>query len=846
MILGGMILFLGNSLQITILAQEQPPKKVKVVPDPGFTASGLHRFLLGKEYRDLWVTPIKVEFLDLKTFAGGLTPTGTGGGMQSLGLRFVGADGRPYTFRPMQKSLLELLPEELRETFVKELVNDQVSSAFPTAPPVIPVLLDAVNVLHNTPRIIVIPNDPLLGEYQDHFAGQVGTIEEWPNESEGGKPGFAGATEVHSTDELFALLRSDPTQRVDAHNYLTARFMDLIIGDWDRHLGQWRWANVGDGSPPAWMPIPEDRDQAFAKYDGLLIDLVRFQAPQLTKFGPKYSAILGMTWNGRKVDHRLLVGLNRSDWEMVVKSVVSRLDDAVIDAALRELPPSHYELAAAETAENLKIRRDKLTEIAEKYYRHLASEVDIQATDTNDIIEAVRLEDGRLELSVFATLDRKNILPPTYHRIFEPKDTNDVRIFLHGGDDRVTVSGDGPDTITLRIVSEAGRNEVTDTSKVGGTKVYDDRKQGGATVQGAKLNQEPYTPPKPVMFALPPRDWGSSRLYTGEVDINGDLGLLLGVGVARERYGFRRDPFASRWRVSLAYATRLNNFRLGAAYDVTKVNSRIHGSVEFTLSGIESLSFYGYGNETPEPEDHHFADVNRRVISLKPNANVSLSPHWNFRFGALMEYSKTEDKPDTIAGNQAPYGSGYFWQGGILTELVYDTLDSHAWPSRGMLFWIKGAYYPELLDIEDGDYGSVEGLLAGVYPLTKRFVVAGRVAGRKIWGHYPYFQAAYLGGSRVLRGYATQRFAGDASFYANLELRFPIARLTLVLPGEYGIFAFVDTGRVFFEGETSNKWHTGYGVGLWVAPIMRQLTMSLAAAGSDEGPRFYFRFGFGF
>jgi hypothetical protein len=842
----GIAIILFFSTLITAQGQEKPTAKVRVVPDASLAASGTYRFLFGIGYRDLWTTSIEVEYLDLRTYAGGLTPTGTGKGMQSLGLRFVGADGKPYTFRPLKKTLKDLLPEYFDNTFVEEIVDDQVKSAFPSAPPVAPVFLDALGVLHSTPKIIVIPDDPLLGEYREHFAGQVGTIEEWPNEGQGETPGFAGATEVHSTDELVEVLRSDPAQRVDAYNYLTARLFDLIIGDWDRHRGQWRWANVGEGTPPAWLPIPEDRDQAFAKYDGVLLDLVRPMSPQLTEFGPKFNSILGMTWNGRTVDRNLLVGLSRSDWDTVVSSVQSRLDDSVIDEALHRLPKSHYDLVAEDTAAILRIRRDKLPEIAEAYYRHLAGEVDIQATDASEVIEAKRLDEGFLDLSIFATQDGEKLSTPYYHRIFDPEDTNDVRLFLHGGDDRMIVSGDGPDKIKLRIISEAGQNTVTDTSKEGGTRVYDSRKQGGARVQGTKVNRKPYIPPKPTMFALPARDWGSKRLWYGAIDINGDLGLLLGVGLSRERYGFRRDPYASRWSTSVAYATLLRNFRITAAYDITRENSKVFGSVDLLISGIESLNFYGYGNETPMPEDEDLAYVNRRVINLKPAVKFSLAPHWDLQLGVFLDYSKTMDNPDTIAGVEDPYGTGEFWQAGFLTELVFDTLDSHAWPSRGTYLRIKGDYYPEWLEIEEGDYGSLEGLFAGVYPLSKRFVLAARIAGRKVWGHYPYFQAAYIGGSSILRGFDIQRFAGDSSIYANLEFRFPISKFFIFLPGEWGIYGFVDTGRVFLKGESSDKWHTGYGGGIWVAPLIRQLTMSLAVAGSDEGPRIYFGFGFGF
>ena len=60
--------------------------------------------------------------------------------------------------------------------------------------------------------------------------------------------------------------------------------------------------------PRRWVPIPQDRDQAFAKYDGVLLYVARQTAPQLTNFGTKYPYIPGATWNGRDLDRRLLVG----------------------------------------------------------------------------------------------------------------------------------------------------------------------------------------------------------------------------------------------------------------------------------------------------------------------------------------------------------------------------------------------------------------------------------------------------------------------------------------------------------------------------------------------------------
>jgi len=49
-----------------------------------YDAGGLHRWLLGSEYRDLWTTPLAVEVLDLATF-GGAAPMNRSPASQSQG-----------------------------------------------------------------------------------------------------------------------------------------------------------------------------------------------------------------------------------------------------------------------------------------------------------------------------------------------------------------------------------------------------------------------------------------------------------------------------------------------------------------------------------------------------------------------------------------------------------------------------------------------------------------------------------------------------------------------------------------------------------------------------------------
>jgi hemolysin activation/secretion protein len=125
-------------------------------------------------------------------------------------------------------------------------------------------------------------------------------------------------------------------------------------------------------------------------------------------------------------------------------------------------------------------------------------------------------------------------------------------------------------------------------------------------------------------------------------------------------------------------------------------------------------------------------------------------------------------------------------------------------------------------------------------------MLALRVGGKQVFGDYPYHEAAYIGGANTLRGFAKQRFAGDASAFGNVELRIPVTRVYILVPGQLGVFALGDAGRVFLDGESSDEWHTAYGGGLWVSLIDPANGMSLAIADSEEGTKVYVHLGLGF
>ena len=100
--------------------------------------------------------------------------------------------------------------------------------------------------------------------------------------------------------------------------------------------------------------------------------------------------------------------------------------------------------------------------------------------------------------------------------------------------------------------------------------------------------------------------------------------------------------------------------------------------------------------------------------------------------------------------------------------------------------------------------------------------------------HTPFREAAYLGGQSTIRGYRINRFAGDSALYGNAELRLTLGRAFILLPGELGIFALADAGRVYLDGEDSDRWHAGFGGGIFFAVLSRSTVFSLSVARSDE------------
>ena len=286
--------------------------------------------------RALGTTPIDFELLDLRAFAGGLTPVRQVGSMQSIGLAMKGADGRSYTFRTSDKDPKRTKPLDFGDTVPARLFQDSTTANHPGVGFVVPPLAEVAGVLHTTPRYVFMPDDPALGEFRKTFGGKPGTIEEFPQPGAGGAPGFAGATEIVSTGELWKKFLAGEAH-VDDRALLRARLFDLWIQDWDRHNKQWRWLRRRQERAL--------RADARGSRSGFLA-LLRLSALDSAGDAPEVHGLRrflpelrGLDDAGRRMDRWLPSAVGRAAFEETARELAARLTDQVVDDAVGRLPP---------------------------------------------------------------------------------------------------------------------------------------------------------------------------------------------------------------------------------------------------------------------------------------------------------------------------------------------------------------------------------------------------------------------------------------------------------------------------------------------------------------------------
>jgi len=828
------------------------------------------RFLFGDHYRDTYATEIEVPVLDVTAYAGGLTPIKLGGGYQTNSLRMKDPQDREYSIRSIEKDATRTLPYPFGDSFVRGIVKDNFSAAHPMAAVPVARLSDAVNIHHTDPEIFYVPKQPGLETFNEVFGDAMYQLEKRPDKEWTDAPNFGKADDMESTLDVVEEMLEDKDVRIDYRTVVRARIFDNLIGDWDRHDDQWRWREVEEGDQRMFTPIPRDRDQAFSRYDGTLVAFIR-QFTGVTKQFRSYSkAIKNIKWsnyNARNFDPTFLNASEWSVWEEEARYLQTKLTDEVIEQAFRKaFPPPVYQQDAEWIMSRLKARRDNLLDIARRLYEFVSDDVDVMGTDGRELFVVERLNDDSTRVSVFDTNKEGEREALLYRRVFLTKETKEIRLYGLEDEDIFRITGKVNDGILLRVIGGLDEDTFIDESQVRKpgkqTILYDAKNEARILNIGSETKQRFSKDPELNSYNRRADDYEYNfGLFLPTIAINPDDGLLLGGMAQYTTYGFKKSPYATKHTFSLNYALATSGMRFEYNGEYIDVLGKWDVLLDAQFNTpLYAINFYGLGNETPNPEEElgkNYNRVRQRLIRVEPALLRRANDAFSWSIGPTFESIRIDSTEGRFIDEFTSVYDPELFDGleflGVHFNMNLHNVDNPAFPTQGVganldLGW------KQQLDNREKSFP----YLKASFSLYQHIVPSGNVvfatrAG--IWHNFnndfEFFQGATLGGNPMqeanFRGLRRDRYTGKTAFYNNIDLRWNmVSSENSTLPFSLGIYGGFDHGRVWVDGEDSDRWHYAYGGGFFFAPFdLASVSVGLFH-GDEQQTRFTLSGGFFF
>ncbi len=829
--------------------------------------SGLFRSLWGDHYRRVYGKDIKVPIATLDTLMGGFTIERQGGGQVTRSLRLIDKEGKRYSLRAMRKSVTQFLQKGafkytyldggFDDTYTEDILSDFYTSSYPYAFLTLGPLADAIGVYHANPKLYYIPKHPALGKYNENFGDEIYFLEERPGKEYGEEVSFGKPDDIESTDDLLSKLRKDEKYKIDEAHYIRTRLFDMILGDWDRHSDQWRWARFDAEEEKVYRPIPRDRDQVYSNYDGIILGLLKFVSPLSRKFQVYDAGLKKVRWinlSGIPLDRALLQDSEREVWLDQAKFIKENLSDNVIENAFSNLPVELQDETIEKIKKDLKARRDNVVDIADRYQKYLSKHVVITGTDKDDMFEIIR-EDNKTVIRV-SRIKKGTITENYKERVFNPKHTKEVWIYGLDDDDQFVVKGKGKNPIKIRIVGGQNNDEysIENGRKL---KIYDHRskpntikEKGGAKFRFTNIynyNIYDYRKLKEKTNVVAPF-----------VGFNPDDGLNINITDTYTVKGFKNNPYQSKHRFRAAYYFQTEGYDLSYAGEFMNAigNWNILATGLYTSENF-AQNFFGLGNRTTNEDDDLGFDYNRvKIGTWAAGLGISKRGFYGSEFSIKANFEGIE-VDDTfgrfinsgldIVANDPDFFERKFFAN-LDVKYKFESYDNPVNPTRGMLFSFQTGARMNL-DDTDRTYGYIIPKLSFYNAITRnqKLVLKTEVIAQvNIGDDFEFYQGATLGGFNGLRGYREERFTGESALAFSGDLRYSFNKFkTGLLPLQIGLFSGYDIGRVWLDGEDSDTWHDSIGGGLWINAV-DSIGGQLGLFNSDDGLRFTFGFGLSF
>ncbi len=852
------ILFFITTLILTLKTAGQIPPiandSITIAVAPAYDSVGnFHRFWLGESYRKLWAAPVPMKVFNLNKEKGGLSIIQLGGGLQSKSIRLKDSAGRQWVLRTIQKYPERGLPVNLRKTIAKDILQDQVVTGHPYAAITVPPFAGALGIPHTSPVIVYVPDDTAFGKYRTDFANSVLLFEERePTDS----------LKTVNTEKVQEKVEHDNDELIDQKLVLRARLLDLLLGDWDRHEDQWRWEKIEEGGLTIYKPIPRDRDKVYYSATGVLPGLLSKQwlKSNLQEFSPKIRDVHGYNFNNRYFDRYFLNGLSERDWVEQLDYIEEKITDSLIRSAIKLMPDTIYKLSGEKIISILIERRNNLRKDALAYYSFISKYIDVPGTDKQEEFTIEYKNDNNLSVVINKIKKDGNKGRIIFSREFTPSVTKEIRLYGLDGNDIFTVKGAQNDPIKIRMIGGAGKDSFAISNSVDNKKkliVYDRSDQANVIPAKAVTLRTSKDSAVNLFTRRTFKYDQSGPIVLASYDL--DQGLQLKAGIMQIKHGFRKEPYAIKQELYAYYSTGRQSFMFTWFLDIKQVWGKASLNANITARGPHNLTnFFGVGNETVFEQtedkeidyyrnrfDHINGDVRLKWV-LPKGFTVSAGPAIQFYTSSAKNNRERFLKQyDEVNHGEKVFSDRFYT--GIVAAAERSTQNDLLLPGKGF-YWQAEVRAMRQAGGEKLSFGQIHSHLDIYFPIfgDTNFVAANRIGAGTSVGDPLFFQQMQLGGLRSLRGYRTNRFTGKTMLYHNAELRFKLFDFTSYLfPGQVGMIAFNDVGRVWVPGEKSAKWHDGYGGGLYIVPVDLLLIQAIVGH-SKEGTQPYISIGFSF
>lgn len=856
----------------SVLKQYPTSKKqhtlTSIYSDKEVEKSGFYNYVWGKRYRNVYATQIKAKNVYLDTLLGGLTPVRKGGGHQSKSLRLEDKQGREYVMRALRKNAIQYMQSvafknqhiegQYEGSTSEKLLLDIFTGSHPYAPFVVETLAEAIGVFHTKPTLYYVPKQQALGSYNKEFGNELYMIEERAASGHGDKSNFGFSNKIISTNDLLKALRKNTNATVDEEAYIRARLFDMLLGDWDRHEDQWRWAAFKKGKKTIYKPVPRDRDQVFSiMADGVLLKYATKTIPaieQMQSFGATINNIKTFNLAPYPLDMALATSATANTWLAQASYIQQHLTSAIIDEAFTHFPKEVQGETTANIRKKLTSRLHNLKDIAKEYAKHLGSFVIIKGTDKDDWFDIERASNGITHITGYRI--QKDEKGEVFHqKTYDGKNTEEIWVYGLDDKDVFHVFGKGDNPIQIRLIG--GQNNDTYTIKNGNSIAYFDFKSKKSSIQTSKGKKRLIDDYETNVYDYKKMKTSLNQIFP-VIGFNPDDGIKTGLSNVYTSNGFERNPFSYQHRISAAYFFATDGYELNYSGEFARAISNWNLLVEAQYTSPNyAVNFFGFGSNSENlnatDELHFTKDYNRvKIRFLKAGASLIWRGELggSFKVGASYEANKIENTLGRFINSTTQLPSNVFnTQRFVGAEAAYNFAhnDNNAFPTLGIQTNIRVGYKNNINN--HNGFGYLISALGFNHKLDTEGTI---VLATKLYNHlnfgsdYEFYQAASIGGTNGLRGYRNQRFTGKNSFYQNTDIRVNIHKVnTGLFPLHIGAYSGFDYGKVWQPGNGKDEWKTSIGGGLFFNAA-NLMSANISLFNSVDGNRFAFGIGFTF